>query len=117
VHALVHNFSQGKAPWSAVQISQELEIPLRLIRELVRELREAGIISQVVLEDDGTAAYQPARSLDTITIQYVIDALEQRGIDDIPVAKSKELKKLSTYLKGFHDRLTRSPSNKRLKDI
>jgi membrane protein len=117
VHALVHNFARAEAPRSAVQISLELEIPLRLVRELLRELREAGVISQVLSDDDKTAAYQPARGLDGITIQYVIDALEQRGIDDIPVAKSKELKKLSSYLKGFHDRVTRSPSNKRLKDI
>ncbi len=117
VHALVHNFARGQAPWSAVQISQELEIPLRLVRELVRELREAGVVSQVMLEDDGTVAYQPARSLDGITIQYVIDALEQRGIDDIPVAKSRELQKISAYLKGFHDHIARSPSNRRLKDI
>jgi membrane protein len=117
VHALVHNFSRAEAPWSAVQISQELEIPLRLVRELVRELREAGVIAQVLLEDDRTVAYQPARSLDGITIQYVIDALEQWGIDDIPVARSKELKKLSAYLKGFHDHIARSPANRRLKDI
>ena len=117
VHALVHNFSRGEAPWSAVQISQGLDIPLRLVRELVRELRDAGVIAQVVLEDDRTVAYQPARSLDGITIQYVIDALEQRGVDDIPVAKSRELKKLSTYLEGFHKHIARSPLNKRLKDI
>jgi membrane protein len=117
VHALVHNFARAEAPWSAVQISQELEIPLRLVRELLRELREAAVIAQVALEDDRTVAYQPARSLDGITIQYVIDALEQRGIDDIPVAKSKELKKLSTYLKRFHTRVARSSLNRRLKDI
>jgi dTDP-glucose pyrophosphorylase len=69
------------------------------------------------LDDDRTVAYQPARSPDRITIQYVIDALEQRGIDDIPVVKSRELKKLSTYLRGFHDRVARSPLNRRLKDI
>ena len=117
VHALVHNFARAEAPWTAVQISQEFEIPLRLVRELLRELREAAVIAQVALEDDRAVAYQPARSLDGITIQYVIDALEQRGIDDIPVAKSKELKKLSLYLKGFHDQVARSPANKRLKDI
>ena len=117
VHALVRNFSRAEAPWSAVQISQELEIPLRLVREILRELREAGVISQIMLDDDRTAAYQPARSLDGITVQYVIDALEQRGVDDIPVAKSKELKKLSSYLKGFHDLIARSPANRRLKDI
>jgi membrane protein len=116
-HALVRNFSHAEAPWSAVQISRELDIPLRLVRELVRELREAGVIAQVLLEDDRTAAYQPARSLDRITVQYVIDALEHRGIDDIPVAKSKELKKLGAYLKGFHDQIARSSANRRLKDI
>jgi membrane protein len=117
VNALAHNFSRAEAPWTAIQISQQLEIPLRLVRELLRELREAGVIAQVLLEDDRTVAYQPARSLEGITIQYVIDALEQRGIDDIPVVKSKELKKLSTYLKRFHDQIARSPSNRRLKDI
>jgi membrane protein len=116
-HAVMRNFSRAKAPLSAIQISQKLEIPLRLVRELLRELREAGVISQVLLDDDRTVAYQPARSPDGITIQYVIDALEQRGIDDIPVVKSRELKKISSYLKGFHDRIAKSPSNRRLKDI
>jgi membrane protein len=117
VHALVHNFSHARAPWTEITISQKLEIPVRLVRELLRELREAGVISQVMLDDDRTAAYQPARSLEGITVQYVIDALEQRGVDDIPVAKSKELKKLSAHLKDFHDLIAQSPANRRLHDI
>jgi membrane protein len=117
VHALVHNFSRAQAPWTALDISQKLEIPIRLVGEFLRELREAGVISQVMLDDDRTIAYQPARSLDGITVQYVIDALEQRGMDDIPVAKSKELKKLSACLNGFHDLIAQSPANKRLQDI
>jgi membrane protein len=117
MHALVHNFSQAQAPWTELKISQELEIPARLVRELLRELREAKVISQVMLEDDQTAAYQPARGIDGITVQYVIDALERRGVDDIPMAKSKELKKLSSYLASFHSLITRSPANKRLQDL
>jgi len=117
VHALVRNFSRAEAPWTEIRISQELEIPVRLVRELLRELRESGIISQVQLEDERTAGYQPARSPEGITVQYVIDALEQRGIDDIQVAKSKELKKLSACLAGFHDHIARSRANVRLQDI
>lgn len=116
-HALVHNFSRAETPWTEIQISQALEIPARLVRELLHELRAAGIISQVMLDDDRTAAYQPAHNPEDITVQYVIDALEQRGINDIPVAKSKELKKLSSCIKGFHEVIARSPSNRRLKDI
>jgi membrane protein len=117
VHALVHNFSRAQVPWTALDISQKLEIPVRLVGEFLRELREAGVISQVMLDDDRTIAYQPARSLDGITIQYVIDALEQRGMDDIPVARSKELTRLSACLNGFHDLIAQSPTNRRLLDI
>jgi membrane protein len=81
------------------------------------ELRAAGVVSQVQLDDERMVAYQPARNPDTITVQYVIEALEQRGDDDIPVAESKELKRLSACLRNFHDLITRSPSNKRLQDI
>jgi membrane protein len=117
VYALVQNFAQARAPWTERKISQELEIPIRLVRELLRELREAKVVSQVILEDDQTAAYQPARSTDGITVQYVIDALERRGVDDISVAKSKEFKKLSSYLDKFHTLIVRSPANKRLQDL
>ncbi|OGP91972.1 MAG: hypothetical protein A2Z19_04045 [Deltaproteobacteria bacterium RBG_16_54_18] len=117
VHALVRNFAQAGAPWTELKISQKLGIPVRLVRDLLRELREAKVISQVVLEDDQTVAYQPARSLDRITVQFVIDALEQRGSDDIQVAKTRELKKLSSLLAGFHHLIARSPANRRLQDL
>jgi membrane protein len=117
VHALVRNFARAQTPWTELKISQELEIPVRLVRELLRELREAKVVSQIMLEDDRTAAYQPARSLDGITVQYVIDALERHGVDDIPVAKSRELKKLSQCLAGFHTLIARSPANRRLQDL
>jgi membrane protein len=117
VHALVRNFSRARAPWTEVEISQALEIPVRLVRELVRELREAGVVSPVLLDDERTVAYQPARSADGITVQFVIDALEQRGTDDIPVARSRELKRLAAHLDDFHDLIEQSPANRRLQDI
>jgi membrane protein len=117
VHALVRNFTRAQAPWTEVEISQALDIPLRLVRELVRELREAGVVSPVLLDDERTVAYQPARSADGITVQYVIDALEQRGTDDIPVARSRELKRLAAHLDDFHDLIEQSPANRRLQDI
>jgi membrane protein len=98
-------------------IAHTLGIPIRLAREILNELRSAGVVSQVQLDDERMIAYQPARNPETITIQYVIEALEQRGDDDIPVAESKELKRLSATLRDFHNLIARSPSNKRLQDI
>lgn len=116
-HVLVQNFSRAEEPLGESQIAQALEIPIRLAREILRELRAAGVVSQVTLDDERMVAYQPARNPEDITVQYVIEALETRGIDDIPVAESKELKKLSACLKSFHGLIAQSPSNIRLQDI
>jgi membrane protein len=116
-HVLVQNFSRAQQPWGETQIAHALEIPIRLAREILGDLRAAGVVSQVSLDDERMVAYQPARNPEEITVQYVIDALERRGIDDIPIAESKGLKRLTACLKSFHDLIARSPSNKRLKDI
>ena len=52
-----------------------------------------------------------------MTIKYVIDTLEHHGIDDIPVAQSQELKRISECLKEFGDLIEKSPANMQLKNI
>jgi membrane protein len=116
-HVLVQHFSRAEGALDETQIAQELEIPIRLAREILHELRAAGVVSQVALDDERMVAYQPARNPEDITVQYVIDALETRGIDDVPVAESKELSTLSACLKDFHGLIAQSPSNMRLQDI
>ncbi|MBN1254323.1 MAG: YihY family inner membrane protein [Deltaproteobacteria bacterium] len=116
-HLLVKNFSRAQNPWNEAQIARALEIPIRLAREILRDLHTAGVISRVTLDDERMVAYQPARNPKDITVQYVIDALETQGVDDIPVAESKELKKLAVYLKTFHNLIAQSSANIRLQDI
>jgi hypothetical protein len=52
-----------------------------------------------------------------MTIQYVLEALDQKGTDDIPVAKTEDYRALSDALKNFSDTMEKSPANKLLKDI
>jgi membrane protein len=94
-----------------------LEIPIRLVRQILFELVESGIVSPVRLDDDQVSAYQPALSPENITIKYVLEALESYGSDNIPVAKSEELGKLSQSLKKFDELIEKSPANLPLKDI
>jgi membrane protein len=116
-HMLVDNFSRSADPLDEVYIARSLKIPVRLAREILSELRAAGVVVQVALEDESIVAYQPARNPEGITVQDVIDALETQGTDDIPVSESEELKTLSACLKSFHELIARSPSNVRLQDI
>jgi membrane protein len=116
-HLVVKDFSQGNKPLSAVQIANILEIPIRLVREILYELLRSGIISEICDNEDKEPSYQPARDIDSLTIKYVIDRLERQGGDDIPVMKSKELERLSGCLQAFDEVVEKSPANMQLKDI
>ena len=117
VHLLVKNFSAGKSPLAAAAIAHTLEVPIRLVRQMLFELVESGILSEVATREYEETAYQPGRDSDSLTIQYVIDALEKRGVDSIPTAQTEELKVLSESLQTFNDVIVSSPANKLLKNI
>ena len=116
-HLLVKNFSAGRPPLTATMITHALEVPIRLVRQVLFELAESGIVSAVVTEDGENPAYQPGRDSDSLTIQFVLDALEKRGVDTIPAAQTEELKVLSESLQMFNDSIVSSPANKLLKSI
>jgi len=116
-HLLVKHFSTGKKPLTAEEISQRLEIPIKLVRQILYELVESSTLAETRTDDEKTFSYQPARDINILTIKYVMEALEKRGVDDLPVARTKELQILSDSLKAFADVIEKSPENRLLKDI
>ena len=117
VHLLVKNFMKGEKPFTATAISQMLEIPIRLTRQIIYELTESGVISEVKTQEYKETAYQPARDIQSLSIKYVIDAMDQRGVDNIPISQSQELIDLLDSLQKFGNIIEKSPANKLLKDI
>ena len=117
VHLLVRHFSEGDNLWDETRISRSLEIPIHCVRQILDDLVEADILSGVSLKDDRTVVYQPARDTDVMTIKYVLDTLERKGVDNIPVAQSPELKKISECLGTFEALIENSPANLCLKDL
>jgi membrane protein len=116
-HLLIMNFCKGGHPLTITQISHSLDIPIRLARQILYELSESEIVSEIREGDDDEAAYQPAQCVDNLTAQYVIEALEKHGNDNIPVAGSEELERLSACLNEFHSIIEKSPANVPLKNL
>jgi membrane protein len=114
---LVKRFCDGEKPSDASGLSRELEIPVRLVRQILYELSEAGVLSEVRKGEDKELAYQPAIDVDKITVKFAIDRLEQRGTSSIPVARSGELDKLSEYLRQFDEIIEKSPANVLLRNL
>lgn len=114
---LVHNFSRGAPPLSARQLSRELEIPIRLVNEILFELTRSGILSVVDTRTGGDQGFQPACDIQSLTIQHVIDAMESRGIDTIPFSRTPQFSALSKAVETFRNTVETLPANRLLKDL
>ena len=114
---IISTFLKADPPLSAINISKTLQIPIRMVQQILDELVEAGILSDTETKENKQMSYQPARDINAITINSVIEALEQKGVDNIPIAQTAELKHLSEALKTLNDEIDKSPANRLLKDI
>jgi membrane protein len=114
MHVLVRAFEAGQGPLTSRQISEKVEIPIRLLRRLLLDLTDARIITRTIGADERRASFQPARGADQLTLGYVIDALDAyrpltesgRSPDGLPEA-----------LRRFHDAVEQSAADIRLADI
>jgi len=116
-HMLIHNFKEGHPPLTDIQISDRLRIPIRLLHRILYELVSSHLFVETKTRVDQTFGYQPARDINGLSIKNVLEAIEQNGTDDIPVAKTEEFNVLSKSLEKFGEAMENSPANKLLKDI
>ena len=117
VNHMSRNFAAGEVPLTAKAVSESLEIPRGLTAELLEDLRASGVLLEAARQGRDEAAYVPARDTDQLTVSFVMDALDRRGTEFIPVARTEELERISQSLEAFGEAIEKSPANLRLKDI
>jgi membrane protein len=116
-HLLVMNFIRGDKPMTVSMICTALDIPVLLVQEILYDLAGCGLISDAAIENSEEAAYQPARDINDFSILFILQALENKGIDTIPTARTDSFNTLSGRLKEFAVTIEKSPANILLKDI
>ena len=116
-HLLTKKFSVGEKPLSDAQIAYALEIPVRLVRQLLHELTNVGLVVETVRGTKSEIGFQPGRTIENITVKVALDEYEKHGITKIPDYRSEEAEKISKYLREISETVERSPSNVRFKDI
>ncbi len=114
---LVRGFTKGSSPATAARVSHELGVPVRLVNAILGDLVASRILSETSADGGKEVAYQPARSVDALTAAFVLEALDDRGTDAMPLVDSPELDRLAGSLRAFRDAIRSSPANVALKDI
>lgn len=73
-------FAEGGKPYSALDLKLRTGIPIRIVNELLYELTQINIITEISGGDKGeTTYYQPAICLTRLTVGTLIDRLEANG--------------------------------------
>jgi membrane protein len=117
VQLLVQEFKKGGRDLTARKIAGRFGAPPPLVNQLLYELSEAGVISEVKVSEYGDYVYQPARDPETITVKSVIDAWESRGSQDFRLPQSEVIQEISKNLNDINELFEKSPANRRLKDF
>ncbi|MBU1087803.1 MAG: YihY family inner membrane protein [Candidatus Omnitrophica bacterium] len=116
-HLIFNSFSAGGKIWTAAAISHELEIPIRLIRQILFELVEANVLIETKELAGAGLGYQPAHSPENITIKDIIDKLEHKGTDNIPVVQNSTFKTIKESLLAMDKSLSKSVANLKINEI
>lgn len=117
IHQIIRGFMEGILPLTATQISHNLAIPIRLVREILFDLHESGLIAETSTEYPRERAFLPAIDINRITVSYIIEKLDMQGQDLTIGEESEYLKQFSDIQIGLFKAIEKSPANKLVKDI
>jgi membrane protein len=117
VQLAVARFAGGETPLAADELAHRMGVPIRLTRELLHELVEARILSEVRDGEGRESAYQPGLDPENLTIHGILDRLDHRGSEAIPVTHTPEIDRLSEALRALGEAVKDSPQNLRLRDL
>ena len=114
---LATNFLEAGPPLSAEDLAKELELPVRIVRHLLRDLIAGNLLSEVYTNVNKTVAYQPARAVRTITVGTVLESLEGVGNHQILETPSAELAHVQAFYSDLEEQLHQLPYNKPIEEI
>jgi membrane protein len=116
MNRIIKNFENGERPHSTKQIATKTQIPENIAGEILTNLQEAGMISRVS-KGKRSHAFQPARDINRITIQDVLQSLEYEGEDNRPLIGEYFRADIVARLKKFDALLKKNSQNILVKDI
>lgn len=109
---ICRRFDNGQEPLTAMQLSKEAGIPIRITNDLLYQLEDARMLIEIVSDEKGdNSRFVPAENVGHLSLGHMIDRLESLGKWRIDLSLSKRysalllkaLKARSDYLRNCRD--------------
>lgn len=117
MHRIVIQFKNGEQPLTATDLSIELGMPIRLVRQLLHGLTATKLLIETYTDDPKVKAYVPAIWIEKISVNYVTSALDRLGVDTKLEGTNPTLERLLKIQENFEHISNNHEDNVLLKDI
>jgi membrane protein len=117
MHIIIKRFEVGERPISAESISLQLKIPVRLVREILQDLRDVNLVSIIHENEKKERFYQPSMDISKLSVSYIFSRIDRHGTGHINVLKNKDYDRVITMLDKFDRMILKSDSNVLIKDL
>lgn len=115
---IVRHFQSRGGALSAAEIRRELNLPTRIINDVLFQLTKAGqLIDARKNEDEREGSYAPAYDIAQMSIYGVLSAVENHGDNPLEFDTESDLKRVEEILDGMKQDSLTSPRNVRLIDL
>jgi membrane protein len=95
---VVKKFANSEKAPGIDEISGQLQMPSRFVREITNNLIDAGVLSQVNRNDSRDIHFQPAQDIQNLTIKTVIDRINNAGIGSLSIANVPDMETIKQKL-------------------
>ncbi len=117
MHLIVHNFMQGEKPMISAQIAHILQIPHKLVRSILNDLTDVGLLSETKTDHPKELGFQPSIDIGKVSVTMVMERLDKRGLDLLVAKPTDELIRLQAIIAEFSNQNQASGKNLLLKDL
>jgi membrane protein len=117
LHRMVAQFAKGEEPLSIEKFSQQLEIPVLLVQNIMNQLVETGLVSTIDANGSQDQSFQPSSDIHRWTIWHIIDTLDQHGVNRLPVTETETLTSIIRAVEELSSEINRSKANRLLRNL
>ena len=116
---IAERFETGGAPLSLQELTSDHGMPYRLAKLILNDLAKSGVIILVVGEgfQENDECYQPAITTSKLTVESVLERIDEQGVDDIPFNKDVKFKRVEELLESLRKANRKSKNNIQLTEI
>ena len=115
---IAKRFARGEKPYTAEEISEECQIPIRLTRRLLEELQEVELVHEVATDEKSESlSYQPSMDIHKLNVALLLDRLDTHGSEDFKIDKEHTFSGQWTTLMKAREEYYRNAGEVLLKDL